>query len=67
VYWWVPPARRPFLSIILLAFVIALGWVPVVFDWGIISDPKWGAGIMSVVAIWGVSAIAWMYRHNQWR
>ncbi len=44
VYWWVPPARRPFLSIVLLVFVIALGWVPVVFEWGIISDPLWGAG-----------------------
>jgi hypothetical protein len=60
---WVPPNRRPGALFFLLAAVLAFGWVPVLaggWPFGADGARWWGATVMSLVALWILSAAAWM-------
>ncbi len=68
VGFWVPPSRRPLVSFAVLGILLTMAWLPVALDWrpwG--SDPWWGSGVCSLVALWEMLAIVWMYRHRKWR
>ncbi len=69
VQWWVPPSGRPTLANVVFVACLVLGWLPVVRGWRYFKDynPWAGAVCGTLVAIWVLIAMVWMYRHRRWR